>query len=149
MESQTYIKNAKISPKKLRFLLPAIKKLKPVLALDYLFYTRKKAAKIFYKSIASAISNAKSILKVDPELLEFKLLTIEEGQKLKRFKPGGRGGVKPIKRRFSHIKIILAAKSQPIEKNKKELTTKVTKSEKRNEVKQVNNSKPSKSEGKK
>jgi len=133
MESQTYIKNAKISPKKLRFLLPAIKKLKPVLALDYLFYTRKKAAKIFYKSIASAISNAKNVLKVDPELLEFRLLTVEEGQKLKRFKPGGRGGVKPIKRRFSHIKIILAAKNQSAEVV----------------AKQVKNSKPTKSEGKK
>jgi large subunit ribosomal protein L22 len=149
MESQTYIKNAKISPKKLRFLLPEVKKLKPVVALDYLFYTRKKAAKIFYKSIASAISNAKSLLKVDPGLLEFKLLTIEEGQKLKRFKPGGRGGVKPIKRRFSHIKIILVAKSQPIEKAKKELTAKVTKTDKQIEVKQIKNSKPSKSEGNK
>lgn len=110
MEARAYLKNLKISPKKLRFLLPAIKKLKPVDALDYLLYTPKRTARVYYKAIKSAITNAKKVLNVDENNLEFSLLTIEEGQKLKRFKSGGRGGVKPIVKRFSHIKIILKAK---------------------------------------
>lgn len=112
MESLTHLKNLRISPKKLRFLLPEIKKLDPQSALDYLTYTPKKAARFFYKSIKSAINNAKQTLKVDENLLKFQTLLVEEGQKLKRFKAGGRGGVKPIKRRFSHIKIVLVAKSK-------------------------------------
>ncbi|MCR4312671.1 MAG: uL22 family ribosomal protein, partial [Candidatus Roizmanbacteria bacterium] len=40
----------------------------------------------------------------------FKLLSVEQGQKLKRYKPGSRGNAKPINRRMSHIKIILEAK---------------------------------------
>ncbi len=121
MESRTYIKNLKTSPKKLRFLLPAVKKLKPVDALDYLLYTPKKTAKIYYKAIKSAITNVKKVLNVDENNLEFSLLTIEEGQKLKRFRSGGRGGVKPFVRRFSHMKIILkAAEKKEIKvKNKK------------------------------
>jgi len=109
MESKTYIKNIKISPKKLRFLLPAIKKLTPVQALNNLMYTPKKAARFFYTAIKSAVNNAKNTLKTNEDLLKFKLLTVEEGQKLKRFKPGGRGTAKIILRRFSHIKIILEA----------------------------------------
>lgn len=119
MEVRTYIKNVKISPKKLRFLLPAVKKLKPVEAIDYLFYTPKKGAKILYKAIQSALANAKNRLKTDENLLKFKLLTVEEGQKLKRFRPGGRGTVKPIVRRFSHIKIVLEANSKKNQVNKK------------------------------
>ena len=107
MEAGAYIKNLKISPKKLRFLLPAIKKMSPVESLDYLFYTPKKGAKIFYKAIKSAITNAKAVLKTSEDLLKFKVLTVEEGRKLKRSQPGGKGTVKPIKKRYAHIKVIL------------------------------------------
>lgn len=107
MESKTYSKNLKITPKKLRFILPEIKKLKPVDALDYLMYTRKKSAGIFYKVIKSAVANAKNVLKVEEKALKFKFISVEQGQKLKRFRAGGRGVTKPILRRFAHVKIIL------------------------------------------
>jgi large subunit ribosomal protein L22 len=107
MEFKAYIKNVKISPKKLRFFLPAIKKLTPKESLDYLFYMPNKAAKILYKAIKSAIDNAKNISKTREGLLKFKLLAVEEGLKLKRYRPGGRGTVKPFERRYSHIKIVL------------------------------------------
>lgn len=123
MESRTYIKNIKSSPKKLRFLLAEIKRLNPGEAMDYLAYMPNKSAKVFYKVIKSALTNAKNTLKADQRSLRFKLLTVEEGQKLKRYKPGGKGMVRPILRRFSHIKIILDTKvPKSVEKvNKKEL----------------------------
>lgn len=107
MESQTYIKNVKISPKKLRFILPAIKKHSPLNSLDYLLYTPRKSSRILYKAIHSAISNARTTLKVRDDVLKFKLLTVEEGVKIKRQRAGSRGMVKPIIRRLSHIKIVL------------------------------------------
>ena len=109
METQTYIKNVKISPKKLRFILPEIKKLSPAEALDRLFYMPKKSARIFYKAIKSAVDNAKLILKTSEKQLKFRLLTVEQGRKLKRFRAGGRGAAKSIMKRHAHIKIILAA----------------------------------------
>jgi len=112
MESKTYLKNLRASPKKLRFLLPAIKKMKPLIALDYLYYAPNKMAKILYKAVKSAITNAKNTLKVNDDVLEWSLLTIEQGRALKRFKPGSRGNAKPIKKRFAHIKIILKVKAQ-------------------------------------
>lgn len=132
MESKTYLKNLKMSPKKLRFFLPELKKKKPVAALDYLFYAPQKAAKILYFALKSALTNAKNTLKVPEDLLEWKVLTVEEGQKLKRYKPGGRGTAKPFKIRFSHVKIVLgtkqteAIKEQEVKKDveKKEEKTK-------------------------
>ncbi len=112
MDSQTYIKNLRVSPKKLRFLLAEIKRLGPVDAIDYLLYTPKKPARIFLKVIKSALNNAKNKLKLEEKNFKFKLLTVEEGQKLKRSRPGGRGTAKPILRRFSHIKIILESKAE-------------------------------------
>jgi len=110
MESKTYLKNLQISPKKLRFYLAAVKKMKPAESLTFLYYGKQKATQILHKAISSAISNAKQTLKVDADLLNFKLLTIEQGKILKRFRPGSRGNVRPIKRKMSHIKIILESK---------------------------------------
>jgi len=109
MESQTYIKNLRISPKKLRFLTDDVKKFKASESLKYLLYTNKKGARLLYNAIKSAINNAKNSLKVSEDVLKFKALIIEEGQKLKRYRPGGKGGIKPFKKRFAHVKIILEA----------------------------------------
>lgn len=130
MEARAYIKNVKISPKKLRFLLPELKKRQPSEALHYLFYTPKKSARIFYKAIKSALDNAKSTLGVGEDALIFKTLTVEEGQKLKRFKAGGRGRAKPFTRRHAHIKVVLKAKEtvkakQAEEKVREEKKTKL------------------------
>ena len=116
MEARAYIKNLKISPKKLRFLLPEIKKMSPNDALDVLFYSPEKSARILYKVIKSAVTNAKSIPGTDEKRLAFKLLTVEGARKLKRFRAGGRGMAKSIMRRFSHIKVILETINVPTEK---------------------------------
>ncbi len=125
MESLTYFKNLKVSPKKLRFLLDEVKKMGPVKALDFLYYTPKKGARILYSVLNSALANAKITLKVDAGLLKFKLLTVEQGQSLKRFRAGGRGTAKPYRRKFSHVKLIL------VEDQKKAATPAVSKVKKK------------------
>lgn len=107
MESKSIFKNLRISPKKLRFLLPQVKNMKPKEVLDYLFYSPSKASRILHNAIQSSINNAVQTLKADENLLEFKALCIEEGHRLKRYRPGSKGNVRPILKRFSHIKIIL------------------------------------------
>lgn len=110
MDTKAYFVNLPVSPKKARFYLPAIKKLGPAQSLEFLMYERTDASVILYKAIKTAISSAKQLLKVEDNLLNFKLLSVEQGQKLKRYRPGSRGNAKPINRRMSHIKIILEAK---------------------------------------
>ncbi len=131
MESTTVIKNVRISPKKIRFLLPQLRKLTPQKALDHLFYTPKKGAKILYSAIKTAINNAKITLKTEENLLKFKVLAVDEGLKLKRYHPGGRGTVKPYKRRFSHIRIVLEKKEEEKVNNLKEKKDKSKKRDKK------------------
>lgn len=120
-QSITYLKNINITPKKLRFYLKDLKKMDPSVALENLYYGRQKSAYVLYQAIKSAINNAKQMLNVNEDMLKFKLFTIEEGQKLKRYRPGGRGTPKPIIKRKSHIKIIIIAKE-----NKPKLEVKKT-----------------------
>lgn len=110
MEAQAYIKNVRVTPKKLRFLLSEVKKLSPQGAMDKLLYVEQKPARILRKAIQSAVTNAKAVLKVDEGALTFKTLTVEQGNRMKRYKAGGRGTAKPFVRQFAHIKVVLIAK---------------------------------------
>jgi len=119
METTAYFKNVHITPKKLRFMIRDIKKMKPAQALQHLFYSPKKGAVIFYKAIKSAVDSARYTLKLNEDVLQFKLLTVEQGNKLKRFRPGGRGTAKSYAKKFAHIKIVLTAqKVTPVETKK-------------------------------
>ena len=114
-------------------MLNIIKRMSPREALDYLLYAGNEQAAVYHKVIKSAIANATNTLKLKDDMLKFKLLTIEEGHVLKRYKPGSRGMAKPIKRRLSHIKIILVEdKKSAVAKAKadKEVKTKVESKEK-------------------
>lgn len=120
MESRTYFKNLKITPRKLREVADMVRKNKPLEAVGVLSHSPKKAASILEQVLKSAITNAKQTLKVGEDMLEFKLLTIEEGQKLKRFRPGSRGMAKAFYRRFSHAKIIIGSRAPVSSVAKKE-----------------------------
>lgn len=135
MVSKTYIKNVKMSPKKMRFMLELLKGMSPLEAVRHLEVIPNKQATLFYKAIQSAISNATATLKADPNVLKFKLLTIEEGRKLKRYKAGSRGGAKPRTKRSSHIKIELVANAvendKPKQVQKKKIVPKTKKAPKK------------------
>jgi len=109
-EFKVYIKNVKISPKKLRFLVGDVKRQTPVQAVHTLMYTQKKGATFLRKAISSALSNAKNTMNIDEDLLQFKSVSIEEGLRLKRFRAGSKGMAKPYRHEYSHIKLVLVTK---------------------------------------
>lgn len=127
MESLTYQKNLKISPKKMRMIRDDVARMTPHEALDFLYYSPLKSARMYYKVLRSAISNATNTLKVQPDMLQFKLLTIEEGRRLKRFKAGSKGMAKPIVREYCHVKVILVEKEVTQSKKTKVQSTRETK----------------------
>lgn len=110
MESITYLKNIRIAPKKLRFLQFELKKCNPMQALEILRYTPRHSARIWRKALQTAINNAKQSFKVSENMLELKALAVDQGFVMKRFRAGSRGTAKSIKKRYSHIKIILTSK---------------------------------------
>lgn len=105
--ARAYIKNVRVTPKKLRFIVPEIKNNTVKKALDKLSLMNKKPAQFLFKAIKSCVDNAKNRFKVEENMLKFKNIVIEEGFKLKRFRAGSRGRAKPYTKRFSHIKVEL------------------------------------------
>lgn len=116
MESRTYIKYIRVSPKKLRFILDDVRKMKPVTALSYLLYSPKRSSKVLYKVIKSAIASATASLKTDDSVLQFKTLAVSEGPVLKRMRPGGRGMAKLYQKKSSQILVVLDIEKKPSEK---------------------------------
>ena len=123
MESLTYFKNMKITPRKYRAVVRLVRGMKPLQAMNVLKTTNKKAAVSLSKVIKSAITNATTTLKVGDDMLQFKLFTIEEGNKLKRYRAVSRGMARGFIRRMSHIKIII--QTAEVEKAKEEVKTEV------------------------
>ena len=110
MEKQAISKYVRISPFKARELTRLIQS-KPVEeALAFLEFTSRKAGKLIRKTLSSAIANAENDTEwhITKEELYVKRAEIGEGPTTKRFRPKARGTAGKIRRRTSHIKIIVA-----------------------------------------
>lgn len=107
MEVMTIQKYIHTSPRKLRFVADMVRSMEPLKALEMLSFTPKYAAKDLTSAIKTALANAKQ-KGMDQEKVIFKKLEVNESMKMKRFRAGTRGRVKPYKRRMSHIKIVLS-----------------------------------------
>lgn len=101
----------RISPFKVRRLLGLVKNKRVLDALDMLSVMPHKGAKILYKVIYSALSNARQQASVPEEDLYISKIYVDGAGFLKRWRPEARGRVKMIRHRLSHITVELDAKS--------------------------------------
>ena len=109
-------RHIRISPKKANLVAGLVRR-KPVIeALDMLKFTPKKAAPLIAKIIDSAAANAKNNLKQEKDNLVIKEILISDGVTYKRSLPISRGRTHPIRKRTSHIKVILETKPAPAPK---------------------------------
>lgn len=107
MEVKSTYKYARISPKKARDVARAIQGMPVSEALDVLAYTPRKAAQIIIKTLKSAVANAENNFELDAEELTIKEATVGDGPTFKRFKPRARGSAGAIRKRTSHVFIVL------------------------------------------
>ena len=102
------VSNVRISPRKVRMVVDTVRGKSVSQAVHILTYTRRKAAKPVQKLLNSAIANASEndgIMDVDDLVID--RITVDEGPTLKRFMPRARGRATPIRKRTSHIQIVL------------------------------------------
>jgi large subunit ribosomal protein L22 len=112
MEFKAEQKYMLLSPRKVRPVVVAIKKLTPKRALEVLPFIKRRASETLLKVIKSAVANANT-KNVDLAQLTFKEIQIGEGPRLKRGQPVSRGRWHPIKKRMSHIRVILQSADSP------------------------------------
>ena len=108
MEAKAVEKFIRISPRKLRYVADAIRTKKVDDAVDLLTFTTKKAALIIKKAVQSAASNATENHKMNEDDLVVAKIFINEGPILKRFRPRARGRATKIRKRTSHLTVIVS-----------------------------------------
>ena len=105
--SEAFLKNYRQSPRKVRLIGDVIKGKTVPQALLALSFLPKRAAFPVRKVIQSAAANAQSSLGISTDALYVKDVRIDGGVTLKRTMPRARGSAYMIKKRSSHIKIVL------------------------------------------
>jgi len=107
MEIVAKTKMIRISPRKVRIVGDLIKKKNINEASGMLTYMPQKASFILKKLLDSAIANAKQKKYVDIDNLYVKNVIVDGGPMLKRFLPRAMGRATKIRKRISHITLVL------------------------------------------
>ena len=107
MEIVAKARMIRISPRKVRIMGEVIKKKNINDAMGILMYMPQKAAFILKKLLDSAIANAKQKKYVDIDNLYVKNVMVDGGPVLKRFLPRAMGRATKIRKRSSHITLVL------------------------------------------
>lgn len=108
MEVIAIAKNVSISPKRLRPLLDAVRGKHVQEALAALSLLPKHAAADVAKAIKSAVANAENNYSRDPDGLRIVMIRADEGIKLRRFMPHPRGRAGAVRKRHSHITVVVS-----------------------------------------
>ena len=110
MEAQAKALGLRIAPRKARLVIDLIRGKNVVEADIILNNLNKEAARLGRKVLTSAVANAENNLNLSKENLYVKEAYVNEGQTMKRMRFGSRGYIDPIKKRTSHITIVLKEK---------------------------------------
>ncbi len=100
----------KVSPRKVRFVIDAIRGMDVIKAQSYLTFTRRGPAPIILKTLNSAVSNAKQKFLGESEDLKIAKIYVDQGPVMKRIQPRAMGRAYSIKKRTSHLTIVLTRK---------------------------------------
>ena len=107
MEVRSLHRYARISPLKARDVAREIQGMPVSVALDVLSFTPRKAAHLIGKTLKSALANAENNHELAVDGLVVKEAVVDVGPVFKRYKPRARGSAGPIRKRTSHISIVL------------------------------------------
>jgi large subunit ribosomal protein L22 len=107
MESKAILRYARVSPRKARRIASLIKGKRAGDALANLNFLPHSSARIIAKVLKSAIANAEQKKVADPESMKIAKVFVDQGPMMKRIMPRAMGRADIIKKRTSHITLIL------------------------------------------
>lgn len=107
MEAKAVAKYIRVSPQKARLVVDLVRGKKVGEARSILQYARKYSAGVVSKVLKSAVANARQNPNIDESILYVKEIFVDQGPSLKRWRARAQGRAAAIKKRMSHITIIL------------------------------------------
>jgi large subunit ribosomal protein L22 len=107
MEVSARAKYVRVSPRKARLVADLVRGKNVGEAVNLLSFSNKRPAKKMLKVLNSALANAQQTTNMDVDLLKIKRIHIDGGPTLKRFMPRAMGRATMIRKRTSHITVVL------------------------------------------
>ena len=107
MEVTAKLRYLRIAPRKVRLVADLVRGKSVEEATHILNFTRKRAAKPLLKLLNSAVANASHNFQLKKENLYISKIVVNEGPKLKRWRPRARGVTYEIQKKTSHITLVL------------------------------------------
>jgi len=107
MEARAITKFIRLSPRKVRLVVDQIRGKGVEEALNILKFTPKRSALIVSKTLRTAVANAENTQSVDVDQLYIKQANGDEAGMWKRFTPRAQGRATRIRKRLSHVTIVL------------------------------------------
>ncbi|MHB1127416.1 MAG: 50S ribosomal protein L22 [Bacillota bacterium] len=110
MEAKAIAKHIRISPPKARQVIDMIRGKGVKEALAILKFTPKRATAAVEKALKSAVANAEHNYDMSADDLYVTKVFVDQGPTLKRFKPRAMGRADVMRRRTSHITVVVGEK---------------------------------------
>jgi large subunit ribosomal protein L22 len=107
MEARAAARYLRVSPQKVRLVADLIRGKSITEAEKILTFTRKRSAGMIKKVLKSAVANAKQNPNIDARVLYVKAIYVDQGPSLKRWRARAQGRVAGIRKRMSHVTVIL------------------------------------------
>ena len=123
MEITAQLKTYRQSPRKVRLVTSALRGLDTEKALQQLKFMGTRAATPLAKLIKSAIANAEHNFAIQKDNLFIKTVTVDDGPTLKRWRARAFGRAAAIKKRTSHITLVLDEKKPTKKRTAKKVST--------------------------
>ncbi len=109
MEAKAVGKHLRISARKARLVADEIRGYDYKEAIDILRFTNKAASSMIINLLNSAVANAVTMNEnLDPNSLFVKKIYVDDGPIMKRFRPRARGRASRIRKRLSHITVVVS-----------------------------------------
>lgn len=112
MDVHASLRNLRMSPRKVRLVVNTVRGLKVQTAETRLTFLKKGAAEPVLKLLRSAMANAEHNFQIAKDSLYIKHIVADAGSTLKRFRPRAFGRAATIRKRMTHVTLILAPKSE-------------------------------------
>jgi len=110
VEARAIVRYVRIAPRKAQQVVDLVRGKKVDEALAILKYTPKAAAPIVEKLVKSAVANAENNNGMDVDRLYISEIYANQGPTMKRFRPRAMGRATTIRKRTSHIEVVLKEK---------------------------------------
>lgn len=107
MEVKASLNYARVGEQKARLVADLVRGKDVADALKILTFANKKTAGLLKKLIESAVANAEQKKTVDVDKLFVKTVWVDQGPVLKRFRPRAQGRASGVRKRMSHINVVL------------------------------------------